>query len=236
MLYQPLYNGLVFLYTVSPVRDMGLAVILLTILIRVLLLPFSIRAARSEFRIKQLEPYFEEIRRRYKYNVEKQRELVRALLKKNNIGIFSNMISLFFQVLVFLVLYRIFSSGLQPYGDENVLYAFNKHIPSVGTDFLGRFSLLLPYLPASLFVAGAMLVHQGTRVSRGGVSSMEKITLIAFPIGMFLITVALPSGKAIFIGTSICFSLWIRLVKAVIVRYVIKDKELKEGLDQLWTS
>lgn len=215
---------------------MGLAVILLTVTVRTALLPFSIRAARSEYKLKQLEPLFEEIKRRYKYNIEKQREMTKALLAKNKIGIFSNLVSLFFQILVFLILYKVFSSGLQPYGDYNVLYPFLHDVKIVGTDFFGRFSLLIPYFPASLFAAGVTLILQGTRKVRGSVTTMDKVMFIGFPIGVFLTTIALPSGKAVFLATSICFSLWIRLVKAIVVRYIISDKELKEGLDQLWTN
>lgn len=236
MLYQPIYNALIFLYQIAPVRDMGLAVILLTISVRIVLLPFSIRAARSEYRLKQLEPLIEEIRVRYKYNIEKQREMVKALLKKHKIGIFSNIISLFFQILVFLTLYRIFSSGLQPYGEENMLYPFMMHVKLVATDFFGRFSLLIPNVQASLFAAAMTLIYQGSRKVRGSATGMDKAMFIGFPLGILLVTIALPSGKAIFIATSVCFSLWIRLVKAIVVRYVIHDKDLKEGLDQLWTN
>lgn len=236
LLYQPIYNALIFFYIYAPVRDMGLAVILMTIFMRILLLPFSIRGARSEYRMTQLEPLFEEIRKRYKYDIEKQRKAVRALLKKHNIGIFSNMTSLIFQIVVFIILYRVFSSGLQPYGTENVLYPFFKHIRIVGTDFFGRFSLLIPYLPASLFAAGLTLLMQGTKKVRGHVTAIDRAALIGFPLGIFLATIALPSGKAVFLSTSMLFTLWIRLVKAIVVRYVIKDKELKEGLDQLWKS
>ncbi|MCW1930647.1 MAG: YidC/Oxa1 family membrane protein insertase [Candidatus Kerfeldbacteria bacterium] len=236
LLYQPIYNALIFFYLYNPIRDMGVAVILLTIFMRIVLLPFSIRAARSEYRLAQLEPLFAEIHKRYKYNVEKQREATRALLKKHKIGIFSNLVSLFFQILVFLILYRVFSSGLQPYGDENILYPFFHHVKVVGTNFFGSFSLLIPYLPASLCAAGLTLLLQGTRKVQGHLTSVDRAALIFFPIGIFLATIALPSGKAIFLCTSMLFTLWIRLVKVVVVRYVIKDKELKEGLDQLWKS
>jgi len=47
ILYRPLFNALVFLYNIIPGGHFGLAVILLTILIRVVLLPLSYKSIKS---------------------------------------------------------------------------------------------------------------------------------------------------------------------------------------------
>jgi YidC/Oxa1 family membrane protein insertase len=237
ILYKPLYNALMFFYTISPGRDMGLAVIFLTIFIRILLLPFSIRAARSEHRLERLEPVFGEIKQRYKYNIEKQREATKLLLRKNHIGIFSNLISLVFQILVFLVLYRIFSSGLQ-LSDVNVLYKFMPDPGLIEANFFNRFSLLIPHMGASLFAAGMIFFLQGIRRVRNmaEASTLDRFMLFALPLAIFFGTIALPAGKAVFIATSVCFSVWIRFVKWIVVRFFLKDEKLKASINDLWTS
>lgn len=236
ILYRPIYNALIFFYNLAPNHDMGLAVIFLTLFMRVLLLPFSIRAARSEHRLGRLEPVLEEIKKRYKYNIEKQREATKQLLKRNHIGIFSNIISLIFQLLVFVVLYAIFSSGLQV-SEVNHLYFWVTHPPIIETNFLNRFSLLIPYLPASLFAAGVIFFLQAIRrVQSTEITGLDRVMLFALPIGVFIATIALPSAKAIFIGTSALFSLWVRIVKTVVVRYFLHDEKLKTSINDLWTS
>jgi YidC/Oxa1 family membrane protein insertase len=235
-LYRPIYNVLIFFYDLAPNHDMGIAVIFLTLFMRVLLLPFSIRAARSEHRLERLEPVLEEVKKRFKYNIEKQRKATKELLKRNHIGIYSNFISLVFQLMVFLVLYAIFSSGLQV-SEVNHLYFWVHQPPIIETNFLNRFSLLIPNLAASLFAAGVVFFNQAIRrVQATEVSSLDRVMLFVLPIGIFIATIALPSAKAIFIGTSALFSLWIRVVKAVVIKFFLSDEKLKTSINDLWTN
>jgi len=46
--YQPILNLLVFLYNVVPGHDLGLAIILLTVIIKVVLLPLSKQSIKSQ--------------------------------------------------------------------------------------------------------------------------------------------------------------------------------------------
>lgn len=70
--YQPLYNALVFLIDLLPSADVGIAVIILTILVKVLILPLSIKATRTQMGVKALEPKIKEIQTVHKGNREVQ--------------------------------------------------------------------------------------------------------------------------------------------------------------------
>ncbi len=216
---------------------MGLAVIFLTVAIRVVLLPFSIRSARSEHRLERLKPSLDELKVQYKYDVEKQRIATKRLLHKNKIGVLSNMASLVFQLGVFIILYKIFSSGLQPIG-HNVIYQFNLKPGVIDPYFFGWFNLIIPNPAASLFAAGVVFFHQAIRRVRhiSEASTIDKALLFGLPLGTYLATIVLPSAKALFIATSVIFSLWIRLVKWIVVRYMVKDETLKQNVEDLWTS
>lgn len=238
LLYVPLYNILVFFYSITPGQDMGLAVIFLTVLIRVLLLPVSIRAAQAEHRMERLRPLLDDLRQRHKYNLQKQREATKKLLQRNKIGIYSNFFSLIFQGLFFFVLYKIFSSDLQP-SVINAIYNFNFH-PGEYIDpyFLERLNLIQPSNAASLFAAAVVFFHQAIRKvpHYSEASTIDKALLFGLPIGTYIAVVFLPSSKALFIATSVLFSLWIRLIKWVVVKFLLKDKKLKDSIDNIWTS
>ena len=238
LLYQPLYNLLLFFYSISPGRDMGLAVILFTIFIRIILLPLNIRGARAEIRLEQLKPVIEEIKTRYKHNLEKQREAIRRLLKKNHIGVLSNIVALCFQLFFFIVLYEIFASGLQPGLGHNFLYAFNIDPGIVDPYFFGRLNLIITSNYASLFAAGVMLVSQIVHYIN---STTEKtrtdlLMILVFPLGIYLACIVLPSAKALFLSTTMLFTLGILGVKTVALRYIVKDEKLKQKIDDLWIS
>lgn len=236
LLYKPLYNALILLYQVSPGQDMGWAIILLTLTIRIMLLPFSFRAARSEHRLEKLQPVIDEVKERYKYNIEKQREATKRLLQKNEIGIFSSLLSLAFQVLVFVVLYKIFSSGLQLHG-HNELYEFIPAPLEINPYFFDRFNLIVENQGASLFAAAMVFLSQAMSKMKhlADATTLDKVMLVALPLGTYMATIILPSSKAVFIAASVIFTICLKGVRFLVVRFV-KDEELKGDIDKLWTS
>ena len=56
ILFNPLYNGLVFLISVVPGGDLGIAIILLTIAVKGGLLPLTHKSTKYKAKIKSLEP------------------------------------------------------------------------------------------------------------------------------------------------------------------------------------
>ena len=55
-LIKPILNLMLFLYNVLPAHDLGLAIIVITIIIRLLVLPLSIKASRAQRKLKNLTP------------------------------------------------------------------------------------------------------------------------------------------------------------------------------------
>ncbi len=86
VLYRPLFNALVFLYDYLPGRDFGVAIIVLTLVIRFLLYPTSIKAVKSQKAVQQLQPKVQEIQKKYKDDKEKQSKEVLELYKKDTKG------------------------------------------------------------------------------------------------------------------------------------------------------
>ncbi len=92
ILYQPLFNGLVFLYNNVPGHDFGIAIIILTILIRVVLYPVSVKAVNSQRSLQKLQPQIQELQKKYKDDKEKQARETLALYKKEKINPFSGLL------------------------------------------------------------------------------------------------------------------------------------------------
>ena len=62
-IYDPLYNGFVFIFDVLPWIDAGLAVILFTIVIRLILFPLSKKAIVTQVKMKEIEPELNRLRK-----------------------------------------------------------------------------------------------------------------------------------------------------------------------------
>jgi len=78
IIYQPLYNGLIFLIDITPWLGLGGAIILFTIIIKFILFPLSKKAVRTQLKMKELEPMMKEIKERHKDSREEQ---ARATMK-----------------------------------------------------------------------------------------------------------------------------------------------------------
>lgn len=140
LLFNPLYNGLIFILGVSPLIDEGIAVILLTLIVKFLLLPISIKAVRTQLLIKRLEGPLKEIREKYTDRSEQARKTM-ELYKEKGVNPFSSIILIFIQLPIIFALYFVFFRGGLPEINTDILYPFI-HVPdAITTNFLGLFDI-----------------------------------------------------------------------------------------------
>ena len=71
VLFQPLLNLLVFLYNIVPYHDLGVAIILLTIIIKAVLYPLASQSIKSQKALQELQPKMEALKKQYKNDKEK---------------------------------------------------------------------------------------------------------------------------------------------------------------------
>jgi YidC/Oxa1 family membrane protein insertase len=120
--YTPLYNALVLLISIVPGKSAGLAVILLTVIIRLILFPLSRKAIKTQLQMKVIEPDVKRIQTEVKDRQEQARQLM-ALYKDKDINPFASFFLILLQLPVLLALYRVFQSGLPKIKTE-ILYHF----------------------------------------------------------------------------------------------------------------
>ncbi len=143
IILQPILNLLVWLYDVVPGQDIGLAIILLTIIVKVLLYPLTLAQIRQQRALQDIQPKIEEIRKRLKDDKEKQASELMALYAKEKVNPASSCLPLLIQLPVFIGLYRALSIGLES-GSLNLLYSFVPNPQHINTMFLGIFDLTHP--------------------------------------------------------------------------------------------
>jgi len=86
ILYRPLFNGLIFLYNIIPGHDFGVAIIILTVIVRAILYPFSQKMIKSQRELQLLQPKIKEIQQKYKDNKEKQSQALMELYKTHKVN------------------------------------------------------------------------------------------------------------------------------------------------------
>ena len=218
ILYQPLFNALVFLYEYLPGHDFGVAVIVLTVVIRLILYPLMIKSIRSQKILSELQPKIQEIQQKYKNDKEKQTKEMMALYQKEKINPFGGCLPLLVQLPILIALYRVFWKGLQP-GAMSLLYSFVPNPGAIDPTFLGIINLgqgnvaLAIVAGITQFIQSKMLMPKNKKKEQGqGQKSqfsemMQKQMLYFFPIFTVLILLRLPSAIAVYWIVTALFSI-----------------------------
>lgn len=215
ILYQPLFNALVLLYQYLPGRDFGIAVIILTILTKIIFYPFGVKAIRSQKNLQELQPKLQEIQSKYKDDKQKQVKETMELYKKEKINPFSGCLPLLIQLPILIALYQVFWKGLQPEQMVN-LYSFVANPGTIDPTFLGIINLSKPniylaiFAGVSQFIQSKMTVPKTQKAKTGGSqmgAMMQKQMLYFFPAFTVLILWKLPSAIGLYWLVSTIFSI-----------------------------
>lgn len=128
--YQPIFNLLVYIYDILPGHDLGLAIIIITFLIRLLLYIPSKKSIQSQRDLAKLQPEIEEIKEKYKDDKDKMGPELMALYKKRGINPFSSCLPMIIQLPFLFAIYKVFFNGLTNVDAMEALYSF---VPNPGT-------------------------------------------------------------------------------------------------------
>jgi len=134
-IYEPLYNLLVFFISVVPGGNVGVAVVLLTIVVKVILFPLYQKSLRSQMVMKEIEPKMKALQEKFKNNREELAKKTFALYKENSINPFTGILLLFIQLPILLSLYFVFANGL--INHSGTLYPIVSYPEVVSNTFLG---------------------------------------------------------------------------------------------------
>jgi YidC/Oxa1 family membrane protein insertase len=125
VLYQPLLNALAFLVSVIPGGDVGIAVIILTILVKVVLFPLSQKSIESQAQMAILTPELNKIKASGA-SKEEQARLTFELYKEHKTNPFSGCLLVLIQIPIIFALYYVFLKGIN--FESGLLYSFI-HVP-----------------------------------------------------------------------------------------------------------
>ncbi len=218
--YNPIYNTLVALVALVPGGDVGVAVIILTIIIRLILLPFSLSAARTQRAIKILEPKIKELKEKHKGDKEKEALETLDLYREAQVNPFVSILSAFIQIPVLLALYFVFL--YEPFSTINTarLYTATPLPHLVSLEFLGILSVagkslilaviagLTQFLQAHLSLSGTMKPSDTKGVQNDFQKVMGMQLKYVFPFLIGTISYTTSSAIALyFITTNLAGSL-----------------------------
>jgi YidC/Oxa1 family membrane protein insertase len=138
LFYQPIYNALIFIINNITLGDVGFAIIILTIFVKLILFPLTKKSIKSQILMKRIEPELKRIKKDFP-NKEEQAKKTFELYKKYSVNPFSGCLVVLLQLPVIFALYYVFYKAL-PLG-TGPLYSFIHSPSSLHTNFLGLVDL-----------------------------------------------------------------------------------------------
>ena len=218
LLFQPLFNALILIYQYLPGQDFGVAVIVLTILIRVALYPLMASSLKAQKALSEMQPKIQELQQKYKDDKEKQAKEVMALYQKEKLNPFGGCLPVLLQLPILFALFRVFWQGLTPEAMGS-LYSFVPNPGAINPMFIGLVNLAEPSIFIA-FLAGItqffqskMLLPKNNPKPQGGKASQftelfQKQMLYFFPIFTVLILWKLPAAIGIYWIVTALFSIF----------------------------
>lgn len=207
--YQPILNLVVFLYNTIPGSDLGIAVIALTVIIKLALYPLTKKSLQGQKALQDLQPKIDELKKKY---ADKKDEMGRAMLelyKENKVNPFSSCLPLLIQLPFLWAVFKVLRSSLDA-GALNALYPFVHRPEIINTTLLGLTDLSKPNIVLAVLAglsqfwqAKSMMTKKPAVKGEGSADEnmaaiMNKQMLYMMPILTIIIGIKLPGGLTLY--------------------------------------
>jgi len=205
--YQPLFNLLVLIYNLVG-GNMGLAIVVLTVVLKIVLYPLSGKALKSQKALQELQPKVDELKARLGDKKELMAKELMALYQKEKVSPFSSCLPLLVQLPFLFALYQVFRSGLAS-GSLELLYPFVHNPGHLADTFfvawhlsspswvLGVLTAAAQYWQSKMLVTSKQSAVAGAK-DEGMTAAMNKQMLYLLPAMTFFFSLTLPGGLILY--------------------------------------
>ena len=247
ILVQPLVNALVIL--TGWLGSLGGAIIALTVLIRLLLLPLSLPSLRSAQKIKDLGPELQALQKKYAKDKQKLAQAQMELYRREGVNPAAGCLPTILQFVILIALYQVFIQALGVDGGENLrrlLYpGVSLPVEGINLKFayldLGKPDVIAGFIPGLFLILSALFQFLTTRLTMPTVSSsqnvaqktaaksddmmvmMQKQMVYMMPVMTLLIGYTLPAGVTLYWWITSLFSFLQQLAVTKLRRREVRE-------------
>jgi len=187
----------------------GIAIILLTLLVRLIMFPLGRKQALAAKKMQDLQPLLKEIQEKYKDDKEKQTKETFALYKRHGVNPIGGCLPALIQLPIFVGLWQALNNSVH-LRHASFLYIQNLAAPDMlwkfpvpgGLPLLGEYLNLLPFLVVSLMLVQTKLFAPPATTPEAEMQQKMMKYMMIFMAFMFY---KVPSGLGLYFITS---SLW----------------------------
>ena len=181
-LSQPLLKATKILYDLT--GNWGIAIILLTVIIKIIFYPLTKSAAVAMHKSKKLQPEMQKLREKFKSDPRRQQQELMAFMSKHQINPMKGCLPMLPQMPVFFALYRVLSTAIEL-----------RHAPFMG--WIVDLSAADPYYVTPLLWGGTMFIQQKLTPSPGMDKAQQRMMMM-LPAVFSVMMITLPSGMVLY--------------------------------------
>lgn len=234
--FDPVYNSLIFFIDVVRGGDVGIAIICTVILVKLVILPISLKATRTQLAMRDIEPKLAKIKEDYKDQREVQAIKTMEVFREAKVNPFSSFLLLFIQVPIFIALYfSVYSGGgaKLPLINTALLYSFIPNPEHVNMIFLGFLDITKKSIVLAFIAGVTQYIHTNLSLPPANprdpnaepnfkddfARSMQLQMRYVMPILIFFAAYTLSAAIALYFTIS--------NLMAIVQEYVVRHKGLK---------
>lgn len=215
--YYPIYNTLIFFTNILPYRDFGFAIIIVTIIVRLLLFIPSQRAMESQKRMQEIQPEIDRLKEKYKGDQQTIGQETMRIFKENKVNPFGSCLPILIQFPFLIAIFYVVQNGLNT-NNAHMIYGFLKgfSLDNINVMFLGILDLtkknayVLPVIIGGLQFLQmklSFIKKPGEQKGKSETQSVNKMMLYFMPVMIAIFTASVPAGVGIYWGTSTLVSI-----------------------------
>lgn len=205
ILYQPLFNLLVFFYNVIPGHDIGISIISIIFVIKLITYPFSRKTVHVQRKMQALQPKLKEIQEKHKHDKTTQTQETMKLYKEEGVNPMSGCLPLLVQLPLLIALFQVFNTGFEIKSLQS-LYSFIANPGQLNPWFLGIVDLSKRSIILSFLAGGAQFLQTYltsgkeafTAKSKNTSQAVQKQMIFMMPAFTVFISLSLPSALALY--------------------------------------
>ncbi|MGE0528911.1 MAG: membrane protein insertase YidC, partial [Bdellovibrionales bacterium] len=187
----------------SLVGNWGVAIILLTILVRFLVLPFNLYSYKSMRAMQMIQPQIQALRERHKDDQQKQQQEMLQLMRENRVNPVGGCLPVLLQFPIFIALYQVLGHSIELYQAPFMLW-------------INDLSLKDPYYILPVLMGLTMFIQQ--KITPHTMDPAQAKVMLMMPLIFTFFMVSLPSGLTLYMLVGAIFSVLQQL-------YFMKDSK-----------
>lgn len=220
------------------IHNWGLAIIALTVILKILLFPLSKKSAMGTLKMQEIQPKMQAIQAKYRDNPQKLNEETAKLYKESGYNPVSGCLPMILQMFILFALYNVFNNYFEFRGasfikgwiddlsEGEYIWSWKREIPLLSRFSQNKLRLLPIIYTLSQLVTGKITQYGGAGTAQS--QSQMKFMMYGMPIFFFFILYNVPSGLLIY---------WIvsnvlQMVQQLLINSYMKKKRLELVTDK----